>query len=82
MPLFLKFKELEKNIEKLKNLIQCNRCLLHYKKSEDSCSHCKNLTDIEVKNILEEKHALPITYGKYMLFLVIFFLVLLIAINL
>lgn len=34
---------------------KCDRCLSVYKPELDKCPHCKNLTDSEVKQLIEER---------------------------
>lgn len=33
---------------------KCERCSLYYLKTEDTCSHCGNLSEVELQNFLEK----------------------------
>jgi len=60
-----------------KKLTRCNRCFLYFDKILDKCSHCSDLNDDEVKELIA-KHknelASNASVGKYFFMIALFML--------
>jgi len=56
------------------NTKKCNKCGLQYPTKEDACTHCKDLTDQEIKELkskLQEEHKGNSNLGKLFIYVAI-----------
>lgn len=69
----------------INNTKKCNRCSLQYPIEEEVCTHCKDLTDQQVKELLsklQEEHKGNSNLGKFFIYVtVLLVIVMLIASN-
>ena len=68
-----RLKTLENDIAKRNRLAQCARCESFYRKTEQACPHCAELSDQEVAKRLEQTTHVMRGYGTRLYWLMLVF---------